>query len=258
MHLLYLLLGTCLAAAAPRAISHSITDQTLSEMVPRNLTADEVHSNVMAYHPADRIVTSANLHQYFEANFGANHTIYLRDERKFVSMSTVRPVSKMGPRDKRETGPCISPWKYTKTYTKQTGQWYSNWQPASYNPKCLYTGLSNAGGYSQMSYSFTSSISESAGLDWKVIADVLSVSLGLSVTQSWTHTSTWTCKVVPNSVVQVWAQPYVAWGWFWSHDCGDQLCGDGCGPEYVNGGATAPVQDHYNAGCSTGQENVKC
>lgn len=159
----------------------------------------------------------------------------------------------------RENGGCISPAKYTKTYTKQTGQWWDSWYPAS---SCLYTGYSDGGGSQAISTTKSTTITTTAALDWKIIADVLSANLGIWVAQGWSESRTYTCNVQANSVVQVWAQQYLAWGWFWSQQCySNSACG-GCAGEYVNGGATAPASapngQKVNYGCSTGYDKVQC
>lgn len=196
----------------------------------------------------------------------ANHTIYLSDEQAFVSLATIEhnnqhkvehnASSLIG----RETGPCIFPTYYTKSYTKQTLQYSGTWKPAS---SCLYTGLSNAGGSQNIQTSYSIAIEGNAGLSWTVIKDVLSATLGISVTETYSSSRTYLCAVNKNSVVQVWTQPYIAWGWFWSQKCAvNRLCGD-CSAEYVNGGAYAPAMNPntkqwLNYGCSTGQKNVQC
>lgn len=189
---------------------------------------------------------------------GSNHTIYLSDEKAFVSMAKVEyDVKNL---HSRESGPCIVPAKYTKTYTKQTGQWYGSWSPAS---ACQYGQKSTGGGSSAISYSSSISITENAGLDWTIIKDVLSASLGLTVTETWGESKTYTCTLPPKSVVQIWSQPYIAWGWFWSQTCvSNPMCG-GCANERVDGGATAPAQNpgthqFFQLGCSTGTNNVRC
>lgn len=106
-------------------------------------------------------------------------------------------------------------------------------------------------------------IATSIGLDYKAIKDILSLTLGITVTQTWTESKTIRCTVKPSSVVQVWSQQYIAWGWFWSQTCPvDKRCG-GCAAEKVLGGATAPAVNpntglHVNYGCSTGASKVKC
>lgn len=111
--------------------------------------------------------------------------------------------------------------------------------------------------------SYSIAISENAGLSFSIIKDVLSATLGLTVTETYTSIRSYTCNVGPKSVVQVWARPYIVWGWFWSQTCmSNAMCG-GCNAEFVNGGATAPAINPgtgqwLNYGCSTGTKNVQC
>ncbi|KAJ2977823.1 hypothetical protein NQ176_g4157 [Zarea fungicola] len=245
------------AVAAAAAVADPANPNAPPHGVP-SLSQDQMHKNVLNNHPAHWIVNSTHLEEYLLANRDANHTIYISDEKAFVSLATVEyDVERLATRD---SGPCRIPSKYIKTYTKQTGQWPGAWTPAS---SCLFTGKSNLGGSEAISTSFALAIAENAGLSFTLIKDVLSATLGLTVTETYTTTRTWTCNVNANSVVQVWNQPYLAWGWFWSQSCDtNTICG-GCGPEYVNGGATAPAMNPssgqwLNYGCSTGQSNVRC
>lgn len=196
----------------------------------------------------------------------ANHTIYLSDEQAFVSLATVEynvehPVAhNSSSLASREGGPCIAPAKYTKTYTKQAQQFPGGWSPAS---GCLYGQKSDAGGSQNLQVSYSIAVQENAGLSWTLIKDVLSATLGLQVTETYSTSRTYTCNMNKKSVVQVWAQPYIAWGWFWSQTCTTFSACGGCAPEYVNGGATAPAlnpntHQWLNYGCSTGVSNVKC
>ncbi|KAJ2975367.1 hypothetical protein NQ176_g5558 [Zarea fungicola] len=249
-----------------------------------SLSRRQLHENTLNNFPSEWIMNTTVFEEYVMANRGeyssisilfstvqgtnckdANHTIYLSDEQAFVSLATVEydvehDVHNSSSLVSRESGPCIVPARYTKTYTKQAQQWPGAWSPAS---SCLWTGKSDAGGSQNIQTSYSIAIEQNAGLSWTVIKDVLTFSLGISVTQTYSSSRTYLCAVNKNSVVQVWTQPYIAWGWFWSQSCVvNRMCG-GCGPEYVNGGATAPAKnprtnEFLNYGCSTGQKNVRC
>ncbi|KAJ2983999.1 hypothetical protein NQ176_g285 [Zarea fungicola] len=226
----------------------------------------ELHENTLSNFPSESIMNTTVFEEYLMANPNANHTIYLSDEQAFVNLATVEynvehnvehnASSLVG----REGGPCIVPARYTRTYAKQTQQWPGAWGPAS---ECHYTQRSDAGGSISLQSSYSISIEQNAGLDLTLIKDILSASLGISVTRTYTSSRTRLCNVKAGSVVQVWAQPYIAWGWFWSQSCTvNRSCG-GCRAEYVNGGATAPAMNSnthewLNYGCSTGTKNVRC
>jgi hypothetical protein len=105
-------------------------------------------------------------------------------------------------------------------------------------------------------------------LNWNIIAQVLSASIGFTVTETWSSGGSDTCNVPAYSVGQIWEQNYLAWGWFWSEGCESCDYGGGCGGSYgfdalADGGATAPAASNelgqgVNVGCSTGSNNVQC
>lgn len=70
-------------------------------------------------------------------------------------------------------------------------QHWDNWYPAS---DCFWTGKSNAGGSETISWSYTTTITVSAGLDINIIKDKLSASLGVEVSKSESHSESKTCK----------------------------------------------------------------
>jgi hypothetical protein len=125
----------------------------------RNYTSDEVHANVLAYHPQEWIVSSDSLHKYLNDNIGANHTIYISEQQKWISMSSVYIKTHTGSRKRQGSGtsPCFG---YTNTWVAQTQSWWNSWSPAS---GCLYTGNSAGGGSSNINWSYSLSISETAG-----------------------------------------------------------------------------------------------
>ncbi|KAJ2983351.1 hypothetical protein NQ176_g755 [Zarea fungicola] len=228
-----------------------------------SLSRQDSHENIMKSHPAEWIVNSTTLSHYFKENYGTNHTIYLSDEEAFVHRAAVR--SNSPPLAKRLLdGPnCNAPYYYTKTWAKQVQQFPGSWSPAS---PCLGTYHSDSGGSEGIWSAYSISVTQQAGLDWTLIANILSASMGISVTTTRSETKTYNCNVKKHSVVQVWVQPYIAWGWFWSQHCVQRQAGCGastCGSEYVDGGATAPAKNPntgqwLNYGCSTGSKNVKC
>ncbi len=121
---------------------------------------------------------------------------------------------------------------------------------------CLKTGNSNDGGSQSLSWAMTTTLTETGGLDWNVIVDVLSASLSFSVSESWTESSTTTCLVQANSVMQVWETTYLGWGHFNSQSCQSCDYGSYCDGAYDSATAAAPQADHYTLGCSTGWANV--
>jgi hypothetical protein len=158
--------------------------------------------------------------------------------------------------------PC-SGTTYTNITVPQSGSWWGAYAPSS---QCLDTTLSQAGATESVSYTTSLSISENPVgtlLGWGIIKDILSGALGITVTETYSDTSSYSCPVSGDSVVQIWTAQYLAWGWIWTQQCNSNaLCNGGtrCGP-YSIFGATAPAQDpisgeYVNPQCRNGYENV--
>ena len=256
MHLLPLLLVAGFASAAPANTSSVIQALAPIKNQNRTYTKDEVHANVLKDLPSERIVQSHGLHQYFEENFGSNHTIYIADQQKWVDMGSVTVKQPSGNLTTRQTG-CYG---YTSTWAEQHQSFWGAWTASS---GCLWTGYDPAGASMGISWSKSLSVEENAGLSWSTIASVLGASVGFGITTTWSHGGDQTCFIPGNSVGQIWAQNYLGWGWFWSASC--FVCGNDqyCDASYVNGGATAPASSAqwgqgFNLGCSTGSNKVSC
>jgi hypothetical protein len=162
----------------------------------------------------------------------------------------------------RADAPCSST-TYQNITVPQSGSWWGASAPAS---ACLDTTLAPGGGSQSLAYSTSVSIAENpivSVLGWGDLKDILGGTLGITVTETSTSTSTYNCPVLSDSVVQVWAAPFLAWGWFWVQECNsNSLCDGGtrCGP-YTIFGATAPAEDpisqeSFNYECHNGYENV--
>jgi hypothetical protein len=163
MHLLHILVLAGLAAAAPTAPVNNVKPGLILSgspvtMLDRYYTSDEIHANVLSNLPSQWIITSDSLHQYLKDNIGANHTIYVSDQQKWISMPSVY-VKQSSPSRKRqgEEDPCYG---YTNTWVAQTGSWWNSWAPAS---GCLYTGDSSGSGSETINWSFSISIAENTG-----------------------------------------------------------------------------------------------
>lgn len=190
MHPLILLALSAMVAAAPQSLPANATnvtdDLTLigssSEQAGRNYTKDEVHANVLQHYPRERIINSSSINQYIADNFGANHTIYVSDLEEWIPMSSVRKGNNSTQSlDKRTGGPNPCQYYYTTTWTEQTGQWPGAWYPVS---SCSYNGLDSEEASTEIDWSSSYSIQESAGLSWDIIESVLSASLSVSVTET--------------------------------------------------------------------------
>lgn len=260
MHLLPLLAIAGFASAIPATAPHDI-GSTINHN--QTFTKEEVHRNVLKNLPSHHIVHSDGLIQYLRENAGSNHTIYVPDEQKWVSMSSfhVKDSSNLTSSNlaERETAPpvCTS-WR--QSWAAQTQTFWGAWTPAS---NCLWTGFDPAGASYTIDWSNSVSISENAGLSWGAIASILSASIGITVTQTSSNGGAQTCFIPGNSVGQMWAQKKLAWGWFWTQNCqscnGQKTCDAG----WADGGATAPFASNqhgqgFNLGCSTGRDKVDC
>jgi hypothetical protein len=270
MHLFYIIALAGLAASSPTSPKvpgpSFVLDGTSAPADNQTLTPQEAHENALKYVQADRIVESASLYTYLKSNLGSNHTIYVSDQQKFVDLSSVylKPSSgENGTKHKRqgEEDPCFG---YNNYWSEQTQTWFNSWQPVS---GCQYTGLDPNGGTFSLNWGSSISITETFGLDWGIIEDILSASIGFSVTETWSNGGAAACNIPGNSVGQIWDQNRIVWGWVWQEGCESCDYGGGCGGQFGSstalGGAEAPAASYtegtgWNIGCSTGYANVQC
>lgn len=211
-------------------------------------TPDQTHNNILNYHPDERIVHSDQLHQYLSEHGSENHTVYVSDLRTFVAMS---PVAKI---QKRQY-PGVMCARYTSYQSKNPKSYWDEWKPAS---KCHWTGYDPAGGIESIAWSTSIAYTETAGLDWNVVKDVLSASLGFSVTETFTKSDTKSCNIPGNSVGQIWSQNKLGFVNMESAECSSCSWGSTCGEWSPAGDAIAPAKEDPQTGCSTGQDKVKC
>ncbi|KAF4495894.1 hypothetical protein FAGAP_7971 [Fusarium agapanthi] len=206
------------------------------DLQAREIHADELHARALANHPKDLIIDSVDLNDYIKKHPNSDSVVYLKDKQSFVPLSSVSEV------EDKET-------KNDKS--KPSG--------------CLYTGLSEGSGTRTISWSKSVSVEVSGGLDWNPIKDVLGVSLGLAVTNTWTDGGKIDCNIPAGSVGQIWAQKYLGEAHMWKRMC--QSCGvsgQKClGDWEETGFVKAPTDGsdpgkNLNTGCSTGNDNVKC
>lgn len=245
MFVLALLPYACsiVATAVPR---HKLRDIARVQ----RFSAEEAHANVLKYHPAGLIIQSEQLYDYSNTHSNENHTIYIEDQRSFIPMTS---VSKNKKRQWNGAGNCAGATRYS---AENPSIWWDKWRPVS---QCVWTGLDPAGGSEAIGWSTSIAYTETAGLDWQLIEDVLSASVGFSVTETFTKTDTKTCSIPGNSVGQVWEQTKLGSAHISSRVC--QVCAfgeDKCQPDSDAGVATAPSGEQYATGCSTGMDNVQC
>lgn len=157
--------------------------------------------------------------------------------------------------DKRqgEENPCFGYTAYW-LYTGYT-QWTS-WFPAS---SCLYTGLDSSGGSQGISWSFSITYTETAGVTWNIITS-LGLSFGFSIAESYGESSTYNCIIPGNSVGQIWFQNLAGYGYIDSEPCFSCAFGSYCETNDVSytGWFGVPAYNTYALGCSTGYSNVDC
>lgn len=241
----------------------SLHDGTLEGFKGSNnktsLTNDDIHKNIMKHFHKDYIINSTDIIGFLDANLDiANKTsvIYVADHRKFILTSSISTTPPNGTNlAKRQ---CASRY-YTTYWVAQNQWWWDQWEPAS---GCIYTGYDPAGATITINYGWSQSIAVNGGLDWNLIVDTLSASVGFTVTTTNSRNDGISCNIPGYSVGQIWYQQVTAWGWYNAEDCVacDSIV---CGDTYYPGSATAPAKTGYgwwteNLGCSTGSSNVRC
>ncbi|KAF5722382.1 hypothetical protein FMUND_2894 [Fusarium mundagurra] len=236
---------------------------TSHDLQAREIHADELHARALVNHPKDLIIDSGDLNDYIKKHPNSDSVVYLKDKQSFVPLSSVSVVEDKEAKDdksKRQyTGPC---YVYDQWQARDSQSYWGPWETAS---GCLYTGLSEGSGTRTISWSKSVSVEVSGGLDWNPIKDVLGVSLGLAVTNTWTDGGKIDCNIPAGSVGQIWAQKYLGEAHMWKRMC--QSCGASgqkCLGDWEEAGFVKAPTDgsdpdkNLNTGCSTGNENVKC
>jgi hypothetical protein len=122
---------------------------------PALATSDTAHANIMRVMPSNHVITSNTLYDHFKANSGANHTIYVSDTRKFISLADVKPKQGLSKRQGEENI-CFG---YTHHWAEQIQSWWNPWVPVS---GCQFTGLDPAGSSYSINWQYSLSISEDA------------------------------------------------------------------------------------------------
>ncbi|KAL9570487.1 hypothetical protein ACKAV7_005375 [Fusarium commune] len=238
---------------------------TSHDLQSRKIHDDELHARTLANHPKDLIIDSQDLDDYIKQHSDSDGVIYLKDKQSFVPMSSVSVLEEDSEtedegRAKRQfSSPC---YVYNEWQARDAKSAWGPWEPAS---GCLYTGLSAGSGTRTISWSKSVSVEVSGGLDWNPIKDVLGVSLGVSVTKTWTDGGKIDCNIPAGSVGQIWAQKYIGEAHMWKRMC--QSCGVSgrkCLGNWKEAGFVKAPSDgsdpakNLNTGCSTGTKDVKC
>ncbi|KAF5614631.1 hypothetical protein F25303_14058 [Fusarium sp. NRRL 25303] len=213
---------------------------TSHDLQAREIHADELHARALANHPKDLVIDSGDLNDYIKKHPNSDSVVYLKDKQSFVPLSSVSEVEDKDTKDdksKRQyTGPC---YVYDQWQARDSQSYWGPWETAS---GCLYTGLSEGSGTRTISWSKSVSVEVSGGLDWNPIKDVLGVSLGLAVTNTWTDGA------------HMWKRM--------CQSCG--ASGQKCLGDWEEAGFVKAPTDgsdpgkNLNTGCSTGNDNVKC
>ncbi|KAF4445910.1 hypothetical protein F53441_10381 [Fusarium austroafricanum] len=261
MLLCFLLLAlTGLGSTSPTGLltnSHDLQSRTIHE--------DELHARTLSNHPKDLIIDSKDLDDYIKKHPDSDAIVYLKDKQSFVPMSSVSVLEENsetegnGKEKRQYSSPC---YVYNQWQARDASSAWGPWEPAS---GCLYTGLSEGSGTRTISWSKSVSVEVSGGLDWNPIKDVLGVSLGIAVTNTWTDGGKIDCNIPAGSVGQIWAQKYIGEAKMWKRMC--QSCGASgrkCLGDWEEAGFVKAPSDgsdpskNLNTGCSTGNNDVKC
>ncbi|KIL89185.1 hypothetical protein FAVG1_07579 [Fusarium avenaceum] len=251
-----------LAIASPLSLLSTSVD-----LDPRKIHVDEMHARALANHPKDLVIDSADLHDFMEKNNGSDVIVYLQDERVYVPMTDVSLLDasedKVGAKDGKSKRQYAAPcYGYNQWQARDAKSWWGPWETAS---SCTYTGLSQGTGVQGITWSKSVAVEVSAGIEFGVIKDILGISAGVSVTNTWTDGGKIDCTIPAGSVGQIWAQKYMGEANMWSITC--QSCGisgQSCIGDWVERGFVKAPSDgsdpgrNMNTGCSTGSENVKC
>ncbi|KAJ3537139.1 hypothetical protein NM208_g6439 [Fusarium decemcellulare] len=249
IYLVVLLLLPALSVTSPTHFSDGG-----SPIQTRDDRADARHARTLAEHPKDLVLHSRDLYEFFKRNEGTDEVVYLQDKRVFVPMSSVSAPEQ----SKRQVAtPC---WVHDQWDATDAKSEWGPWEPAS---ECLYTGESEGGGVVGITWSKSVAVMNEAGLDWSPIKDVLKVSLGFSVTNTWTDGGKIDCTVPAKSVGQIWVQKYMGEAKMKKRRCQDCGAASDCRDWEDAGFIRAPSDGsdstkNRNTGCSTGLEDVQC
>lgn len=198
-----------LAIASPLSLSSTSVD-----LDPRKIHVDEMHARALANHPKDLVIDSADLHDFMEKNNGSDVIVYLQDERVYVPMTDVSLLDasedKVGAKDGKSKRQYAAPcYGYNQWQARDAKSWWGPWETAS---SCTYTGLSQGTGVQGITWSKSVAVEVSAGIEFGVIKDILGISAGVSVTNTWTDGGKIDCTIPAGSVGQIWAQKYMGEG----------------------------------------------
>jgi hypothetical protein len=165
------ILSLMLLASSKPTLGRRVTNQTVPHLtnlsaadvpIPPPLSKDEIHANVMAKWPTDKIITSAQLSQLREDAASdsklTNTTLYLSDLRKWVKLGGTSDNTTVTRRDQlgiRQACPCQGETYYDVLWT------YAYWGPWEHLTSCMVVAGDPAGG--TVTYTEETSISVSYG-----------------------------------------------------------------------------------------------
>ncbi|EXL39644.1 hypothetical protein FOCG_17756 [Fusarium oxysporum f. sp. radicis-lycopersici 26381] len=253
---------TGLAGASPLSLP-----STSQDLPSRHIHGDEMHARALAHHPKDLVIDSKDLHDFMKNAAGSDAVVYLQDERVYVPMSNVSLLDttedKNDAHDSKPKRQIAAPcYAYNQWQARDAKSWWSPWETAS---GCLYTGLSDGTGVYGLTWSKSVAVEVRGGLDFSAVKDLLGISVGVSVTNTWTDGGRIDCQIPAHSVGQIWVQKYLGEANMWSMTC--QSCGISgtkCIGDWVERGYVKAPSDgsdlskNVNTGCSTGYDKVQC
>ncbi|KAJ2979538.1 hypothetical protein NQ176_g3187 [Zarea fungicola] len=194
--------------------------------------------------------TNDDLMELLHAGNPENYTGFWEIGTKhLVDLGSVRGVP--DPNSKERT--CCSCFSWDNYQATQIQQWWNSWTPVS---SCLQTNNDPEGGFVQLEYEFEIEFETGIGIGLD-IADLINAEGSFGVSESYTVSDAYACNVPGNNVGQIWSQQFITWAWMEQQSC--TSCGStNCGSWNGIGGASAPVRNTYQVGCSVGWDKVNC
>jgi hypothetical protein len=243
-----------------------ITDRLISRnVIPHKdksnltvLTKDEIHKNIMENHPKGMTMNATHFYDHISKNvMQPDDIVYIEDEQRFAHSFNGTSNVNMTKRQYSQNGGT----SYVSSWVQQTNSWFNPWGPASI---CLWTGYDPQGASETFTAGWSVSTSYNGGISLNLFNNLLSVSLGVTVTDTNSQSFSYTCTIPGNSVGQIWYSLWIGWGFIQSQNCVSYAYGPNqCYADYWYTSGTSPAVSGQGwwteqLGCSTSCAHVCC